>query len=149
MNQAELERYPHDQIPLSRAMGVQVVNISLNKVVLRAPLAPNINHRKTVFGGSANSVAVLAAWSLLNVRLSQAGLPSRILIQRSTMEYLLPIAGDFTAIAALDDNADWDRFTRMLRRKGRGRISLGTTLDFQGKPAAQFEGDFVAFGADE
>lgn len=70
MNPADLEHYLHDHIPLSKAMAVSVASVAPHEVVLRAPLAPNINHRDTVFGGSASAVAILAAWSLLNTRLT-------------------------------------------------------------------------------
>ena len=52
-------------------MGVEVIEAAWNGVTLRAPLAPNINHRETVFGGSASAVAILAAWAILYVRLQQ------------------------------------------------------------------------------
>ena len=145
MTEAELERYLHDHIPLSRAMAVRVLSISEHRVELGAPLAPNINHRDTVFGGSAASVATLAAWSLLHVRLTHAGFPSRIVIQRSTMDYLLPMAGDFTAAAVLDAKADWPAFIRLLARHGRARLAIGAELEFDGNQAGVFAGEFVAF----
>jgi thioesterase domain-containing protein len=148
MTEAELQTYLHDHIPLSRAMAVQVASVAESRVVLSAPLAPNINHRDTVFGGSAASVATLAAWSLLHVRLQSAGLPSRLVIQRSTMDYLLPMAGDFTAIATLEAQTGWDAFMRMLTRKNRGRIKIGAVLECHGERAGVFEGEFVAFGGD-
>ena len=146
MTEAELETYLHDHIPLSRAMAVRVISIADQQLTLGAPLAPNINHRDTVFGGSAASVATLAAWSLLHLRLVAAGQPSRVVIQHSTMDYLAPIAGDFTATARLD--GDWDSFLRLLSRKGRARIALRAELDYEGQKAGRFHGDFVAFGKD-
>ncbi len=65
MDARELERYLQDRIPLSRAMAVEVRTASPAGVTLFAPLAPNINHRDTVFGGSASALAILAAWSAL------------------------------------------------------------------------------------
>ena len=148
MTEAELETYLHDHIPLSRAMAVRVISIADQQLVLGAPLAPNINHRDTVFGGSAASVATLAAWSLLHLRLTAADLPSRVVIQRSTMDYLVPIAGDFTATATLDPEADWDGFIRLLKRRGRARIGLRAELDYEGTGAGLFHGEFVALGKD-
>ncbi|WP_108398842.1 thioesterase domain-containing protein [Devosia submarina] len=145
MTAAELETFLHDHIPLSRAMAVRVASVAGNRVALEAPLAPNINHHQTVFGGSAASVATLAAWSLLHVRLVSSGVPSRLVIQRSTMDYLLPMAGDFTAIASFEDAPAWDAFMRMLTRRGRGRIKLGAVLECAGQRAGVFEGEFVAF----
>ena len=61
MDTKSLENYLHEHIPLSKAMGVTVRSVSGEAVTLAAPLAPNINHRETVFGGSASALAILAA----------------------------------------------------------------------------------------
>lgn len=127
-------------------MEVAVVEASPQQVVLSAPLAPNINHRETVFGGSASAVAILAAWSMLHLRLSAEGLSSRLVIQRNTMDYLAPIDGTFTAVAQAPVAAVWHPFTRMLQRKGLGRIAQASSLHYQGHPAGQLVGEFVAFG---
>ncbi len=102
-------------------MGVSVVAADEEAVVLRAPLGPNINHRETVFGGSASALAILVAWSLLHLRLRRAGIAGRLVIQRNTMEYDLPVTGEFTARASAGQGRDWQRFTRMLERRGRAR----------------------------
>jgi thioesterase domain-containing protein len=148
MTEAELETYLHDHIPLSRAMAVRVVSLSDDKVILGAPLGPNINHRDTVFGGSASAVAILSAWSLLHLRLTSAGQPSRVVIQRNSMDYLAPISGDFTATATNPSAESWDGFLRMLARRGVARITVGAELDYEGKVAGRLSGDFVAFGKD-
>jgi thioesterase domain-containing protein len=148
MTPSELETYLHDHIPLSRAMAVRVVSIADDKVVLGAPLAPNINHRDTVFGGSASALAILSAWSLVHLRLTAAGQPSRVVIQRNSMDYLAPIAGDFTAIASIGAETNWDGFLRMLNRKGIARITVGAELQYEGTVAGRLSGEFVAFGKD-
>src|SRR4051812_36859489 len=96
----EVERYLHAHIPISSAMGVRVVTAGPNGVTLSAPLAANINHRATAFGGSLSAVAILSAWAWLHVAMRDAGLPSRLVIQRNSVEYLAPIAGDFEARCA-------------------------------------------------
>ena len=144
MSPRELEAYLHEQIPLSKAMQVSVAEASPDRVVLGAPLAPNINHRETVFGGSAAAVAILACWSLLHARLAGAGLESRLVIQRNTMSYALPIAGAFTATATIASPEAWAAFTRMLERKGRARIKVGSLIEHGGRTACRFDGEFVA-----
>ena len=144
MTPAELQQYLHDHIPLSKAMQVVAVSVSPDAVVLRAPLAPNINHRETVFGGSASALAILAAWSLLHVRLRGSG--SRLVIQRNSMEYLLPMAGEFTAGSALARPDEWPRFLRMLERRGTARATVVAELTCGGQTTGRLEGDFVALG---
>ena len=143
MTPAELERYLHEHIPLSRAMQITVVAADDTQVELTAPLAPNINHRDTVFGGSASAIAILAAWSLVHTRLARSGRHARLVIQRNTMAYDEPVAGAFGARSAVDEAA-WRSFVRMLDRKGLARITVGATLLDAGRAAGRFEGDFVA-----
>lgn len=147
MNPAELERYLHERIPLSRAMGATVITANAEEVLLSAPLAPNVNHRETVFGGSASALCILAAWSLVHVRLLATGTRSRLVIQRNTMEYLLPIQGQFSARARLESDSDWERFERSLTRKGRGRIDLTAILECGADTAGRLTGTFVALKA--
>ena len=147
--ESELVDYLHEHIPLSKAMQVSVDAVSPQRVVLRAPLAPNINHRDTVFGGSASTLSILAAWSLLHTRLTAEGVSCRLVIQHNSMDYLLPIAGEFTATASLAQHADWSRFTRMLARKGRARIAVAAKLEYAGEVVGSFSGDFVALDVEE
>ena len=136
--------YLYQHIPLSQAMQVEVVRAEPGEVVLRAPLAPNINHRDTVFGGSASALAILAAWTLLYVRLQQAGLNARVVIQRNTMAYLHAIPSEFEAVAKLADEQAWQRFLHMLQRKRRARIAVGSELICAHQKVAELTGDFVA-----
>ena len=144
---AELEQYLHEHIPLSKAMAVSVVSVEQSTVVLGAPLAPNINHRETVFGGSASALAILAAWSLLHTRLRAEGIASRLVIQRNTMEYEQPIQGEFTAHSTLEQPESWQQFIRTLARKGKGRIAVLSVLQHAGQVVGRFTGEFVALGA--
>lgn len=144
MDAAELERYLHDHIPLSRAMAVSVVAAAPTEVLLHAPLAPNINHRDTVFGGSASAICILAAWALVHVRLRDAGVVARLVIQRNTMEYLSAVEGAFSARAMFRDEAEWHRFARALDRKRKARIDIKATLESAGLTAGALEGTFVA-----
>lgn len=144
---AELELYLHEHIPLSAAMQVKVISIKTESVVLQAPLAPNINHRETVFGGSASALAILAAWSLLHTRLQGENIHCRLVIQRNSIEYDRPIAGDFTARSRLASEQAWPRFLQMLLRSGRARLSVTAVLEYAGQISGQFSGEFVALNS--
>jgi thioesterase domain-containing protein len=142
--EARVQRYLHQYIPLSAAMGVQVRAASVAHVKLAAPLAPNVNHTETVFGGSAAALATLSAWTLLHLRLEDAGLDARLVIQRSRMEYERPIPGDFEAQCDFADEAAWERFRTTLARRGRARLTLTARLVHLSDRVASFEGEFVA-----
>jgi thioesterase domain-containing protein len=144
MDTATLQKYLHDHIPLSKAIEVDVVEATDDGVTLAAPLAPNINHRETVFGGSASAVAILSAWTLMYLRLKSEQLNVRIVIQRNTMTYERPITGRFTASAGISDTTAWRRFVDTLRRKSRGRFTVRSIVSCHSEKVGEFEGDFVA-----
>jgi len=140
----EIEQYLHRHIPLSAAMGVRVRVATPERVELAAPLAPNINHHETLFGGSGAAIATLSAWTLVNLRLRHANVRARLVIQRNAMSYDEPIEGDFTALCERPEESLWQRFLTLIERRGRGRITMTARLLYRSRQAASFEGDFVA-----
>jgi thioesterase domain-containing protein len=140
----EIQDYLHEHIPLSQAMGVEVLRADQSGVTLSAPLEPNINHRETVFGGSASSLAILAAWSVVHFGLLREGFPCRVVIQKNAMSYEKPIAGAFSARCDAPDEETWRRFLAALRRKNIARIELASVLEYNDEAAGKMEGIFVA-----
>lgn len=139
-----LQKYLHKHIPISKAMGVEVLDATLNGVKLSAPLSPNINHRETVFGGSASAVAILSAWSLLHLRLKNETIDSRIVIQKSAMTYEHPITDTFTASSVIGAPVAWFKFVSTLRRKSRARTKVNSVLHCNDRIVGELEGEFVA-----
>ena len=139
-----LQDYLHAHIPLSKAMGVEVKTATPQGVCLAAPLAPNINHRETVFGGSASTLAILSAWALLHVSMLDANIKARLVIQKNSMSYDLPMLGTFTAEATAPAPEKWQRFLTMLQKHKRARINIRSVLHCDGQQTGTFEGDFFA-----
>ncbi len=125
-------------------MATEVREASPGLVVLTAPIAPNVNHRATAFGGSVAAQAILAGWALVHVRLEHEGVHARTVIQRSTVSYLEPIHDDFEARAGSVDPARWRRFRRSLARWGRGRIRVDVEVRSGALLVARLVGDYVA-----
>ena len=147
MKPRELEDYLRDRIPLSAAMAVEVRRATSDEVQLFAPITPNINHRDTVFGGSASALAILAAWSALYVRMASEGLPGRIVIRRNAMSYERPIPDGFTATAAAPDADAWARLRTTLGKGRIARVRVSARLECQGAPVGEFEGEFAVLPA--
>ena len=140
---AELAAFLHDRIPLSAAMAVEVRAAGPAGVELYAPLAPNRNHRGTGFGGSASTLAILAAWSALKVRMSAAGLRGRIVIRRNTMSFDRPITAGFTAAASPPAADAWEKFAATLERGRTARVHVHATLRCEGETVGEFDGEFA------
>ena len=142
----ELEAVLHHEIPLSRQMGLMVDRYDGMRLALRAPLAPNVNHKATAFAGSLTAVATLTGWGATWLLLRERGMGGVIVIQESTTRYLLPVAGDFTATCDLPSPRVVERFLAGLQRRGKARLPLHVEIrDGAGRVAVAFSGQYVAF----
>lgn len=139
-----LERLLHHDIPLTADMGLRVRAWDNHCLRLHVPLAPNVNHKSTMFGGSLYCAAVLAGWGWLHLRLGEAGLSGgHIVIQQGQIDYPLPVAGDALAVCENIDEALWQRFLKTYRRHGRARLQLQTQVLDGERCAVTFSGQYV------
>ena len=144
---AALAAFFAQHLPLAGAMRVAVVEATPLRVALRFPLEPNLNHHGTAFGGSLAAAGILAGWSLLHLRLRDAGeTEAAVVVGDSRTRFRRPVEREFVAAASLADGEVWDGFLRDLRTGGRGRLEVRTLLTAAGepRPAAVHEGLFVA-----
>jgi thioesterase domain-containing protein len=140
-----LERSLHAEIPLTQAMGVVVAHYDQHGLTLRAPLGPNLNHKKTAFGGSLNSLATLACWGLAQLLVRDLNVPVTVVIQESHVQYLKPVEQNIEATCHVPPAVMLDRFLRTLVRHGRARIELDATIQTGSETAVRFHGLFVAY----
>jgi thioesterase domain-containing protein len=141
----EITAYLHEHIPVTASLGARVEAYDGASVRLSAPLAPNLNHRATAFGGSLSAVAILSGWALVHLSLRDRGIAAQVVIQRSALDFDAPIAGDFTATATRPDPAAWDRFLATLARHRSARVTVASTLAGpSGAAGGRHEGVFVA-----
>lgn len=147
---ARFQKRINSMIPLSAALGVELLSYDGRSLLLRAPLAPNHNHQGTGFGGSVYSVAVISAWGLVELVLADLGLTGNVVIQKGEIEHIEPVDGDFYALCRLPGGEIPDRFRKSLARHGKGRLSLiaeiycgKPTTEPVGEPAAVLQGRFV------
>lgn len=145
MTKDSLEKYLLKNIPISSAIGIQVELATLDKIVLSAPFSNNINHKKTVFGGSLHAVATLAGWCLVHVNLDELyGSHVQIVIANSEVKYLLPVLSDFKAECVLPDFKEWDKFLKTLQKKGKARLQVSVKIFQESKLAVDYSACFVA-----
>ena len=143
-----IARYLHQHIPLTAHMQVGVCAVDATGVRLGAPLAPNINHRQTAFGGSAAALATLSCWTLIHLYLAEQPFASGLVVRRSQMDYETPIDADFEAFCPTPAADIWARFTRSLDQHGKDRIELAADVLCCKTRAARFSGEFVALRQD-
>jgi thioesterase domain-containing protein len=141
---ASLERYMHSHIPLVTQMQVQVASLDDAGLTLTAPLAPNINHERTAFGGSLASLMTLACWGYLWLCLDE-GRDLHIVVKDAQMEYLKPVTGMLEAHCAAAEAASLKKFHDTLARRGKARIELKAEVLQGGAAAARYVGSFAVY----
>jgi thioesterase domain-containing protein len=132
------------EIMLAKPMGIIVESADETAVVLRAPLAPNANHKGTAFGGSLYSIAVLTGWAWITRFLATRKLDAEAVIQESSMRFLAPVHGEMRSSIEIPGEADIDKFQKMLLRAARGRIRLQVNVHAGATLATVFDGLFAA-----
>ncbi|MEO9029120.1 MAG: YiiD C-terminal domain-containing protein [Ktedonobacteraceae bacterium] len=140
--QALQETFEHE-IPLTQHLEMRVMSYDEHGLTLKAPLAPNINHKRTAFAGSLNAVVTLAGWGLLWLVLQELEIPAKVVIQDSTCSYLRPMSNDFSAYCPKPNAAQIAKMAESLKKRGKARIELRVEVRNATTVAVAFTGRYV------
>ena len=138
----QAQAFLHEQIPITRAMGLRVMANDENGFVVEAPVALNSNHLRTAFGGSINAVATLAAYGFLWLELNEAA--AHVVVAESSIRFLRPVRETIRAVCARPASDELEAFRAQFVAKRKARITLRVNVIEAGQTAAEFEGSFVA-----
>lgn len=139
-----LRDFLYGQIPISKAMKVEIKQANLSEVEITAPLAPNSNHMDTAFGGSLGTLLILSGYAYLFHRLQTSGIECHVLIKESKTNYLLPVKEDLRAICSAPLEEDYAKFLSTFQRRGIARITLTAHIKTSEGQACLFSGEFIA-----
>src|SRR3954464_5558844 len=117
----EAEKFLHEQIPITRAMGLRVIAHDDAGFTVEAPVALNSNHLRTAFGGSINAVATLAAYGFLWVELNDAA--AHVVVAQSSIRFLRPVRETIRATCARPEANILSAFRSQFTAKGKARIT--------------------------
>jgi thioesterase domain-containing protein len=138
----EAEKYFHEQIPITRAMGVRVLANDKDGFEIEAPVALNSNHLRSAFGGSINAVATLAAYGFLWLELNDAS--AHVVVAQSSIRFLRPVLESIRAICLRPSAKELATFHSLFAAQRKARITLQVKIVEAGEIAAEFEGSFLA-----
>lgn len=145
MAPGQLEQFLHAKIPLTAAMGIRVIQTGPHQLILEAPLAPNINHLGTVFGGALHTLPTLACYAALWTLLVGSGVDGHVVVKTSHARYRQPVRGTFRAVCQRPGPDIAAAFISDLRRFNKGRMDLASIVEgTNGQPAVDYRGSFVA-----
>jgi len=137
---AQLTQTWYEQIPLSKAMGVELLTFEDNVLTVAADLKPNINLHGTGFAGSLYAINALCGWSMVHLQLQLRELAGSIVLADARINYARPAR---ERIVAVCDFGEQVSALDALAETGKARFTLTSTIASGGKPAATFEGDYA------
>jgi thioesterase domain-containing protein len=138
---AELEATIHQLIPLSVAMGVTVASFEDDLLMLEAPLAPNLNHQMSAFGGSLSALSALTGWGMIQLQIGRMQIIGNTVVGRSEAVFLRPVLKHLTCRCRLPD--DFATFQEKLLTRGKSSVSLITEMVEDGEITMTTSSQFV------
>lgn len=139
---AELERTWHEEIPISKAMGIRVTDFANDQLVVRAELEPNINVHGTAFAGSLYAIAALCGWGMTWLQLKAHRIDGSIVIADGRIHYERPVKEPIVATCRFILADQTDAMAR-LKAQGKTRFNLECVIRANGNEAARFTGDYA------
>jgi thioesterase domain-containing protein len=91
---SQLERTWHSTIPVSEFMQIKTISFANNKLVVTAPLGPNLNLHQTMFAGSIYTLMTLTGWGMIWLHLQLAGVNADIVLADAKIKYHAPVTLD-------------------------------------------------------
>lgn len=140
----EVLEYVQEHIPITTHLGVTITGYDGSSLCVEAPLAANLNHRQSAFGGSLSAIAILSGWALLFIKLRELQIRSRLVIQKTEFDFGAPVTADFEAHSELPSSEKCERFFMMLEKKGKARMVVESKVTCNGQPCGFHRGTFVA-----
>lgn len=140
----DLLQFLHEQIPLTKSLGLEIVSIDETGTRIRAPLAPNQNHLGGAFGGSLATMMILSGYILVYHSLRKRNLNAHVILSKEESKYLLPVKTEIEVFAVTPSQEDWRKFEEGITRKGVARILIRSEVHQGNLLAAEFTGEFVA-----
>lgn len=93
-----------EHIPLCNFMQMRVTTLQDHHIAACAPFAPNCNMHHTGFAGSLYALAVATGWAMTYHAMTCAGVKGQLVVKDATIHYRLPVTGDITLSATLEES---------------------------------------------
>lgn len=132
------------EMPVTAAMGIEVVDWNDERLTVRMPLEPNRNHQYSAFAGSLNALCTVVGWGTIFMLLQRESLDGNIVIRRGKIRYLRPVrTPEFLATALPLAPEATGYFFELLRSKGRSKIDIAVEITDEQGPYVSFQGSYV------
>ncbi len=120
MNRLEaFQSFLYAQIPLVKNMQLKLKGIDTQALLGNAPIAPNINDKLTVFGGSSAALMTICGWSLIKYHLESNQVFNDVVVHRSNTHWHKAQTDDLNIKATTTQKIDWSELADRMKSKNR------------------------------
>lgn len=138
--------FMQNHLPMAQQLGLQVMSFDGRELHLAMPLAPNINDKATMFGGSLYCVSVMACWGMIYLRAKMLGIVApNIVVADASIKYRLPVPGDCVSVCHAPSDVV-HKFEADIAAGHKGRMKLHSSIRTDAGVAVEFEGRYVVIG---
>jgi len=88
-------------------MQMTLQDITSHKLTAAAPIAPNINDKSTVFGGSSAALMTICGWSLIKYQLQCNQIDNDVVIHQSELHWNQAQSDDLSITANIESDINW------------------------------------------
>lgn len=115
------QSFLYQHIPLVKQMNLELLEINSQQLLAAAPIAPNINDKSTVFGGSSAALMTICGWSLIKLHLESCGLQNDVVIHQAENTWNQAQYDDLIIKAMTVDDVDWNEIANTIKSKNRAK----------------------------
>lgn len=138
-----LENRFYGHIPITKYFGIRVVNYDGLRLVVRAPLAVNVDHCGTAFAGSIGAVLMLGGLAIIRLKLADLGITARIMLASSKISYLHPVTEDIEVFCETRSPINVARVRHHLSRDGAATIKITGGIESASKVVVKYAGSYI------
>lgn len=140
----QLQDFLYKNIPLTKAMMMEIVQYDGESMQVKAPLSHNINDKGSVFGGSSSALMIITAWSLIKLNCNKYKIDADIVIHKNETHWQKALYQDLIIKASFKTSVDFSAIQALLHENRHKRISCIVELqDVDGNIFSTMQAKYV------
>jgi len=140
----KLQEKLHNEIPLTKLMGITIDNYNEKELVTKAPLNININDKGTAFGGSLSTMTIISSWSLCWLISQELGFDSKnIVVIKNENKYSKPVTKDIVCHTLKPSESEIALLKKKLETKKSASIKITSQIIEDNETCVEFTGFYV------
>lgn len=144
MTAQDLQNKLHTQIPMTKLMGLELIQLDNHKLITKAPLDININDKGTAFGGSLSTMTIISSWCIAYLIANTLKLDeTNIVIKSNETQFKRPVTKDLVCLTYMPTPTEIDELHKKIKAKKSGSIKIYSQICENEKVCVNFEGIYV------